>query len=148
MTAATHAPLCNHCRRRQAAPQRKRCRPCLDKAAANARRRYAKLAAGAKCTHCGHRRTVPGRSRCDPCDRQASRDGAPKPWPRIMRSWYIETFGGYEFGPYPNELEAHGDAVMRHIAHRYGDYEVYGRVDLDGTPDLNDLRTPKSYELG
>ena len=31
---------------------------------------------------------------------------------------------------------------------RYGDYEVYGRVDLDGTPDLDDLRTPLSFEIG
>ena len=51
-TAAT-TPDCNHCRRRPAAPDRTRCRPCLDKAAANSRKRYARLAAKAACTRCG-----------------------------------------------------------------------------------------------
>ena len=51
-TAATRTPDCNHCRRRPAAPERTRCRPCLDKAAANSRKRYARLAAKASCTHC------------------------------------------------------------------------------------------------
>ena len=145
---ATRNPICNHCKRRKAAPDKKRCRPCLDKAAANGRRRYAKLAAAAKCTHCGSRRAMPGESRCKPCGRKRSSELASLPWPRIFRSWYIETFGGYEFGPYRNELEAHGDAVFRHIEHRYGEYVVYARIELDGTPDLDDLRSPLSFEIG
>ena len=36
-----------------------------------------------------------------------------RPWPRILRSWYIETFGGYQFAPDRDELEAHGDAGGR-----------------------------------
>ena len=68
MTAvAIKAPLCNHCRRHSAAPDRKRARPCLDKAATNGRRRFAKLASAAKCTRCGSRRAVAGESRCGPC---------------------------------------------------------------------------------
>ena len=149
MTAiATEAPICNHCSRHPVAPDRKRCRPCLDKAAANGRRRYAKLAAAAKCTHCGRRRAMPAESRCEPCGRQRSRELASLLWPCIRKSWHIETFGGYEFGPYRDEIEAHGDAAMRHLKHRYGEYVVYARVDLEGTPDLDELRTPLSFELG
>ena len=63
-TTTARTPDCNHCRRRPAAPARKRCRPCLDKAAANSRRRYARLAARAACTRCGRHPAMPGESRC------------------------------------------------------------------------------------
>ena len=145
---AIQAPICNHCNRRSAEPDRKRCRSCLDKAAANGRRRYAKLAAVAKCTRCGSRRAMPGESRCEPCGKQRLTHPESKPWPRILRSWYIETFGGCEFGPYRDEIEAHGDAVFRRIGRRYGEYVVYARIEVDGTPDLDELRTPLSFEIG
>ena len=77
-TAATRTPDCNHCRRRPAAPERTRCRPCLDKAAANSRKRYATLAAKASCTRCGRRRAMPGESRCSDCAHVP-----PKSWPRL-----------------------------------------------------------------
>ncbi len=141
-TAAT-TPDCNHCRRRPAAPDRTRCRPCLDKAAANSRKRYARLAAKAACTRCGRRRAMPGESRCSDCAHTP-----PKSWPRLIRAWYIETVGGFEFGPYGDELEAHADAVMRRIERNLGEYAVYARTELDGTPDLDDLRTRMSFEIG
>ncbi len=62
MTITTSTPDCNHCRRRPAAPDRKRCRPCLEKAASNSRKRYARLAAKAACTRCGRRRVSPGQA--------------------------------------------------------------------------------------
>ena len=68
--------------------------------------------------------------------------------PRLIRSWYIETVGGSEFGPYGDELEAHADAVMRRIERRFGAYAVYARTELDGTPDLDDIRTRLSFEIG
>ena len=149
MTAiATQAPICNHCRRHRAEPDRKRCRPCLDKAAANGRRRYAKLAAAATCTRCGSGRAMPGESRCGPCGQRRSTELASLPWPRIRKTWHIETFGGYEFGPYRDEIEAHGDAAMRRVERRYGGYVVYARTELAGTPDLGELRTLLSFEIG
>ena len=66
-TAPTPTPTRNHCRRRPAAPDRRRCWPCLDRAAANARARYARLAATGACTHCGRRPSMPGESRCSTC---------------------------------------------------------------------------------
>ena len=93
-------------------------------------RRYAKLAAKSACTHCGRRRAMPGESRCSACAHQP-----PKSWPRLIRAWYIETVGGCEFGPYGDEIEAHADAV-------------YARTELDGTPDLDDIRTRLSFEIG
>ena len=62
-------------------------------------------------------------------------------------TWHIETYDGYEFGPYSNEIEAHGDAALRHIARHYGPYEIYSRIELNVTPDLNDLRTPLSFDI-
>ena len=134
---------CNHCRRRPAAPDRRRCRPCLDKAASNSRKRYARLAAKATCTHCGRRPSMAGESRCSDCAHTP-----PKSWPRLIRSWYIETVGGSEFGPYLDELEAHADAAMRRIERRFGEYAVYARTELDGAPDLDDIRTRLSFEIG
>ena len=142
-TAATRAPDCNHCRRRPAAPERKRCRPCLDRAASNARARYARLAVTGACTRCGRRPSLPGESGCSACAHVP-----PKSWPRLVRSWFIETVGGSEFGPYHDELEAHGDAVIRRIERRFGEYAVYARTELDGTPDLDDIRTRLSFEIG
>ena len=142
-TAATRTPDCNHCRRRPAAPERTRCRPCLDKAAENSRKRYARLAANASCTRCGRCPSLPGESRCSACAHVP-----PKSWPRLVRSWFIETVGGCEFGPYHDEIEAHADAVFRRIERRFGEYAVYARTELDGTPDLDDIRTRLSFEIG
>ena len=142
-TTAARTPDCNHCRRRPAAPDRKRCRPCLAKAAANSRKRYARLAAKAACTRCGRRPAMPGESRCSACAHMP-----PKAWPPLIRAWYIETVGGCEFGPYLDELEAHADAVMRRIERDFGEYAVYARTELDGTPDLDDIRTRLSFEIG
>ena len=142
MTAAS-TRICNHCRRRPAAPACKRCRPCLDKAAANSRKRYARLSATTTCTRCGRRPSLAGESRCSDCAHEPV-----KPWPRLMRSWCIETVGGSEFGPYRDELEAHADAVFRDVQRRFGEYVVYARTELDGAPDLDDVRTRLSFELG
>ena len=86
---------------------------------------------------------MPGESRCAACAHVP-----PKSWPRLIRSWFIETVGGCEFGPYHNELEAHADAVMRRIERRFGEYAVYARTELDGAPDLDDIRTRLSFEIG
>ena len=142
MTTASTQP-CNHCRRRPAATDRKRCRPCLDKAASNSRKRYARLSATATCTRCGRRPSMAGESRCSDCAHEPA-----KPWPRLIRSWCIETVGGSEFGPYRDELEAHADAVFRDVERRFGEYVVYARTELDGAPDLDDIRTRLSFELG
>ena len=71
----------------------------------------------------------------------------------LIRAWYIETVGGCEFGPYGDEIEAHADAVMRRIERpampgEFGEYAVYARTELDGTPDLDDIRTRRSFEIG
>jgi len=78
--------------------------------------RYARLAARAACTRCGRRRAMPGESRCSDCAHTP-----PKSWPRLIRSRYIETVGGCEFGPYLDELEARADAAMRRIERRLGE---------------------------
>ena len=45
-------------------------------------------------------------------------------------------------------MEAHADAVMRRIERDFGEYAVYARTELDGTPDLDDIRTRRSFEIG
>ena len=37
---------------------------------------------------------------------------------------------------------------MRRIERNFGEYAVYARTELDGTPDLDDLRTRRSFEIG
>ena len=86
---------------------------------------------------------MPGESRCSDCAHVP-----PKSWPRLVRSRFIETVGGCEFGPYHDELEAHADAVIRRIERRFGEYAVYARTELDGTPDLDGIRTRLSFEIG
>ena len=142
MTTASTRP-CNQCRRRPAATNRKRFRPCLDKAAANSRKRYARLATTATCTRCGRCPSMVGESRCPDCAHVP-----PKSWPRLIRSWFIETVGGCEFGPYHDELEAHADAAIRRVERRFGEYAVYARTELDGALVLDDIRTRLSFENG
>ena len=74
----------------------------------------------------------------------ATRTASAKP----IRAWYIETVGGCEFGPYLDELEAHADAVMRRIERNFGEYAVYARTELDGAPNLDDIRSRLSFEIG
>ena len=37
---------------------------------------------------------------------------------------------------------------MRRIERNFGEYAVYARTELDGTPDLDDIRTRLSFEIG
>ena len=37
---------------------------------------------------------------------------------------------------------------MRRIERCCGEYAVYARTELDGAPDLDDLRTRLSFEIG
>ena len=86
---------------------------------------------------------MPSESRCSACAHVPA-----KSWPRIVRSWYIETVGGAEFGPYHDELEAHADAVFRRIECGFGEYAVHTRTELDGAPTLDNIRTRLSFEIG
>ena len=142
-------PICNHCHRRPAAPDRKRCEPCLAKARDNARRRYLRLRSIGTCAKCGARPAAPGEARCAPCaDRHLAEMSATTVWPRLVDEHWIETIGGYEFGPYATALDAHGDVQMRRLEDRYGECAVTARTVIQGTPDLDDLRTPRSSEIG
>ena len=134
---------CNHCRRRPAAPDRRRCRPCLDKAAANSRKRYARLAARAACTRCGQRPPCPANRAVPPARTRRRNRGRGRSAPGTSRP-----SARCEFGPYGDEIEAHADAAMRRIEPRFGEYAVYARTVLDGTPDLDDIRTRLSFEIG
>ena len=86
---------------------------------------------------------MPAESRCSACAYTP-----PKAWPWRIRAWYIETVGRCEFGPYGDEIEAHADAVMRRVEPRFGEYAVHARTELEGAPDLDDLRTRLSFEIG
>ena len=108
-----------------------------------ANKRYARLSATATCTRCGRRPSMAGESRCSDCAHEP-----PKSWPRLVRSWCIETVGGSEFGPYHDELEALADAVFRDVERRFGEYVVYARTEIDGAPDLDDVRSRMSFEIG
>lgn len=132
MTAATAAaalrPTCNRCRRRPAAPDIKRCRPCLDMAASNSREGYARLVARAACTL----RTTPRHARRVAllCLRPPAAEGVAAADP----SRYIETVGGCEFGPTATRSEPTPTPSCAASNPASAKYAVYARTELEGAP--------------
>ena len=68
--------------------------------------------------------------------------------PKSVRSWCTEIVGGFEFGRTSTNTKPMPTRSSVDVVQHSDEYVVYACTEIDGAPDLDSVRTRRSFEIG